>query len=211
MTSVLLPMREPIVQSVSAAVCLQSPWTHNSIHNSLWAVKSWKLIWQISISWQSPVCGWQLWEQLLSPSLAHLCNCSRPDRVPLYLCHIPSHSAAPHRVHSSVRKATQAGPFLRHGRGPLKELPQPLQAPPDVVWFWQEQRIGGPVFVTLGGCCLQVRWLSTKEDSWQVQQKLTAKHRWQRGTTKELESSCRRTLFDFLREICFGDAANFNS
>lgn len=51
-----------------------------------------------------------------------------------------------------------------------------------------ERQTQGSAFVALGGLFAgrKVGWLVMREDSWQVQQRLTAKCGWQRGKTTEL-------------------------
>lgn len=133
-------------------------WTHNSIHNLSRAAKSRNMIWQFSISWQSPVCVWQLWEQLLSPTLPHLCNCSQSDRAPLYLCHIPSRSCTPRHVRSTMSETAQTRTFPQMGWGgkDVGLTVSPSSSRGFLIVTAVEEKTGGVslVFETRRSCCL---------------------------------------------------------
>lgn len=93
----------------------------------------------------------------------------------------------------------KAWTFPSTQEGTVDAAPPTLPSPPDVFWLWQErkeERMGGgeegrtegSYSVALQGLFAgkQVAWLVMREDSWQVQQRLTAKCRWQQGNTEEL-------------------------
>ena len=135
------------------------------------------------------VCVRQMWEKLLSPALAHLCNCSQCDRAPLCLCHMPSCSCT--RCATSAQpwgRRHRPGHFLRFNR----KLLMCLQAPPEVLlcffiifvfYFILTAAKGeGEILWFLGQLFAgkQVRWSVTREDSERVHWRLTAKGRRQR-------------------------------
>lgn len=148
------------------------------------------MIWHISISWQSPPCVADSCESGPSRRCSHIPVIvhSRTGR----LCS----SATSH--HTQPGCAASARPWGRWHR-PGHSLPtrqgtidgsssRALRALPDVFWFWQERgrrrTSRGVCFPWHSGCCLrrkQVGRSVMREDSWQVQQRLTAKRRWQRG------------------------------
>lgn len=145
----------PSILMALSHLCL---WTHNSIHNWSWAAKSRNVIWQFSISWLSPVCVWQLWEQLLSPMLPHLCNCSQSNRAPLYLCHIPSRSCTPRHVRSTMSETAQTRTFpqMKGGQRCWSHCVSKLLQRFSHCDSSRGKNGGGVslVFETHGGCCL---------------------------------------------------------
>lgn len=143
------------------------------------------------------MCGWQLCEQLFSKLLSHPSNCSQP----LQLCHITSRSDVPRCVRSTARKMTQALDVYPPTQEETMTADQ--QTLPDVFFSGSERSKGGgegqtegSLSVALGGLLAgkQVGWTVMREDSWQVQRRLTAKHRWQQGKTQELSLGSRRVV-----------------
>lgn len=142
----------------------------------------------------SPLCVDDSCES--SPSL-------RRSHIPV-IVHSPAarlcSSATSHHTQPRRAAATQPwgrrhrpGQSLRHRRGPLMQLFRLLQMFSDsdrsegAEEGRRDERRG---IFPWGGELLfvgkQVGWLVMWVDSWQVQQRLTAKRRWQRGITEEL-------------------------
>lgn len=118
----------------------------------------------------SPSCVWQLWEQLLSPTLPHLCNCSQYDRAPLYLCHIPSRSCTQRHVRSTMSETAQTRTFPQMGGGKYVGLTvSPSSSRGFLIVTAVEEKTGGMSgFWDTWGLLFagkQVCWSVTREDS----------------------------------------------